>query len=267
MPGAQGIGNPVPAPYAIYLQGAIRSDYTLEVITRGQGTNVKVTQNILLETLGGVIDWLEAGEGLSTRIDPFSTGVLGFSGQFDGLSADAYVLNNLVANLNAALIAANLNIIISTTPATFEGQPFSTVFLAGNTEPSQFFNDGTFGASERSDSFNVNLEDQSVVFLASFGVLGNDPSQFGVDTLVSQLTAAVGRRIGEMVGLRIETSGGGTVPTPIMAADSVTSATTARFVNALRPLSGNADIITDTNFYLGSQNGLTLAQTYIAPRF
>jgi len=267
VPGAQGINGLVPAPYAIYLQGAIRSDYTLEVITRGQGTNVKVTQNVLLETLGGVIDWLEAGESLSTRIEPFSTGVLGFSGQFDGLSADAYVLNNLVANLNAALAAANLNILISTTPAAFEGQPFSTVFLAGNTEPSQFFNNGTFGASERSDAFNVNLEDQAVVFLASFGVLGNDPSQLGVDTLVSQLTAAVGRRIGEMVGLRIETGAGFAVPTPVMASDSVTGATTVRFVNALRPLSGNADIITDTNFYLGSQNGLTLAQTYIAPRF
>lgn len=268
VPGAQGISNPVPAPYAIYLQGAIRSDYTLEVITRGRGGNVKATQNVLLETMGGVIDWLEAGDGQSTQIGPYTTSVLGFSGQIDGLAADTYVLNNLVANLNAMMSASNLNIVISTTPAAFEGQPFSTVFLAGNAEPSQFFNDGTFGASERVDSFNVNPEDQAVVFLSSFGVLGNDPSQFGVDALVSQLTAAVGRRIGELVGLRLESPiGTPTVPTPVMAADSVTNATTVRFVNALRPLSGGSDVITDTNFYMGSQNALTLAQTYIAPRF
>jgi hypothetical protein len=267
-PGAQGIPNPVPAPYAIYLQGAIRSDYTLEVITRGGGNVIKTGQNILLETMGGVIEWLEAGSGQSTRIDPFSTSVLGFSGQIDGLAVDSYVLNNLVANLNAMMVAANLNITISTTPAAFEGQPFSTVFLAGNAEPSQFFNDGTFGASQRVDSFNVNLEDQSVVFLPSFGVLGNDPSQFGVDNLIAQLTAAVGRRIGEMVGLRMESNvGSSIVPTPVMAADSVVNASTVRFVNALRPLSSASDGITDTNFYMGSQNSLALAQAYIAPRF
>jgi hypothetical protein len=267
VPGAQGIANPVPAPYAIYLQGALRSDYTLEVLTKGGGNNVKITQNVLIETMGGLIDWLEAGDGLSTRIDPYTTSVLGFSGQIDGVSADAYVLNSLVANLNALMAAANLNIIISTTPATFEGQPFSTVFLAGNAEPSQFFNDDTFGASERIDSFNVNLEDQAVVFLSSFGVLGNDPSQFGVDNLVGQLTAAVGRRIGEMIGLRMEFAAGATVPTPIMASDSVTNASTVRFVNAVRQLSGTTDAITDTNFYFGSQNSLALAQTYIAPQF
>ncbi len=268
VPGAQGISNPVPAPYALYIQGAIRSDYTLEVITRGTGGTVKLGQNILLETLGGVIDWLEAGNGLSTRIDPYTTSVLGFSGQIGGVAADTYVLNSLVSNLNALLVAANLNITISTSAATFEGQPFSTVFLAGNAEPSQFFNDGTFGASQRSDAFNVNLEDQAVVFLSSFGVLGNDPSQLGVDNFVSQLTDAVARRIGELIGLRMETTvTGAVVPTPLMAANSVENATTVRFVNALRSLSGGSDVITDTNFYMGSQNSLTLAQSYIARRF
>jgi len=268
VPGAQGITNPVPAPYAIYLQGAIRSDYELSVVTKGRGNVVKDGQNILLETMGGVIDWLEAGDGLSTRIDPYSTSVLGFSGQIGGFAADTYVLNNLVSNLNAMMVAANLNITISTTPAAFEGQPFSTVFLAGNAEPSQFFNDGTFGASERVDAFNVNLQDQSVVFLSSFGVLGNDPSQLGVDNFVAQLTGAVARRIGEMIGLRVEANvGGAAVPTPAMAANSVQNATTVRFVGALRPLSNGFDAISDTNFYIGAQNSLALAQTYIAPRF
>lgn len=267
-PGAQGIGNPVPAAYAIYLQGAIRSDYTLEVTTRGRGAIVTRAQNVLIETMGGLIEWLEAGEGITTNIEPYSASVLGFSGQIDGVGVDDYVIQRLVANLNDLFLSANLDVRISTSAAAFEGQLFSTVFLAGNAEPSQFFNNDTFGAAQRADGFNISAEDQAVVFLSSLSVLGIDPSQNGVDDLISQLTAAVARRIGEMVGLRLETTLAVPVaPTPVLASDSVNTPSVFRFVDALRPLSGQFDSSVDTNFYIGFQNSLARAQQIIAPRF
>lgn len=268
VPGAQGFGSPVPASYAIYLQGAIRSDYTLDVLTRGRGAINTAPQNVLLETLGGVIDWLEAGSGITTNIEPFNASVLGFSGQIDGIGVNDYVIQRLVANLNEIFLAANLDVRISTSPAAFEGQPFSTVFLAGNAEPSQFFNNDTFGAAQRSDSFNINKTDEAVVFLSSLGVLGIEPSQAGVDNLITQLTAAVARRIGEMAGLRMEGNIAVPVaPTPVMASNSVNFPSVFRFVDALRPLSGQFDSTYDTKFYIGFQNSLARAQQIISPRF
>ena len=267
VPGA-GVRSPVPAAYAIYLQGAIRSDYTLDVITRGRGAINTSSQNILLETLGGVIDWLEAGTGRTTNIEHFSASVLGFSGQIDGIGVDDYVIQRLVSGLNDMFLAANLDVRVSTSPAAFEGQQFSTVFLAGNAEPSQFFNNDTFGASQRSDSFNISKDDEAVVFVSSLGVLGIEPSQAGVDNLISQLTAAVARRVGEMVGLRLETTVAVPIaPTPILASNSVNAPSVFRFVDALRPLSGQFDSTFNTNFYMGFQNSLARAQQIISPRF
>lgn len=271
VPGAQGITGAVPSSYALYLQGSIRSDYTLEVVQQGTGSVNPAKQNILLETLGGTIGWLQAGAGVTTAIDPFDVASLGLTGQVGGMDAQTYVLSNLVARLNAIFTAANINIVISTTADTFQRQDFSTVFLAGNSEPNAFFNNGTFGASQHVDAFNADKNDDAVVFLPSLGALGYDASQTGVDNLVSSLTAAVGRRIGELIGLNLETSSfGSSTNPPIMAADSVSTLPGVggeyTFPATDRFLAQAQDTTLTSLWFMGAQNAQGLIRKLVAPR-
>lgn len=269
IPGAQGVTGSIPASYALFLQGAIRSDYTIEITQQGTGSQTTQPQNILLETLGGTVSWLEAGEGVTTRLAPFATSVVGFAGQVDGVTVDTYVLNRLVSNLNAVFTAANLNVVLSTSASTFQRQDFSTVFLAGNVEPSAFFGNGQFGQSQHVDMLNVDRNDQAVVYLTSLSELGFDPSRAGIDAYVESLTAAVGRRIGELLGVRIETTvqNVGTA-VPIMAANSprLPVGLPFRFNDETRELARDTDNITNTKFFLGSQNSLQLLNRIVAPR-
>ena len=269
VPGAQGVPSVVPASYALYIQGAIRSDYTLEVVQQGTGAIVTTSQNVLLETTGGLIDWLEAGDKLTTLLSAFTTSVVGFTGQINGQSVDSYVLTNLVANLNAIFTAANVSITISTNPNDFAHQDFSTVILAGNVEPNAFFGNRSFGASQKADFFNVDKNDQAVVFVSSLADLGFEPSNTGVDRFVTALTGAVARRIGELVGVRLETAvSSGAVPVPVMASDSVAQATSGgyAFTAAPRNLAGLSDNAANTVFYLGTQSSASLIQRVVLNR-
>lgn len=269
VPGAQGISSPVPASYSLYLQGAIRSDYTLEIVQQGTGSTTLAPQNVFLETNGGLIDWLEAGAGVTTSLSAFSSSVVGFTGQIGGQPVDTYVLNNLVASLNAVFVAANVNIVISTNPNDFARQDFSTVFLAGNVEPNAFFGNGSFGASQKVDFFNVDKNDQAVVFIPSLADIGFEPTTAGADRFVSALTGAVARRIGELVGLRLETAvAGAASPVPVMASDSVAQAANSPvgFNNVVRNLAGLADNAADTVFYLGTQNAGSLIRQVVIQR-
>ncbi len=263
-------GINVPAAYAAYVQGSLRSDYTLEILTQGTGSITRSSQNVLIETRGGFVDWLETS-GLVTNIDAFTTSVLGFAGQINGIDVDDYVLAAVINSLNDLFAAANVNIVISNDASTFEGQDFSTVFLAGNTEPSVFFNNESYGVSEHVDMLNIDKNDQAVVFLPSLALLGNDPSQPGIDNLSRALTAAVGRRIGELIGLRITNpTGSNSSPVSIMASDSVTNnpgiGGVYGFTNTNSVLSGLLDFSDSTNFFLGNQNSLQLLQRILAPR-
>ncbi len=268
IPGALGVSNPVPAVYALYIQGAIRSDYTIEFTQQGTGSTTPTSQNVLLESLGGIIDWLEAGDGVTTRLDAFTTSVVGFSGQVNGVSVDEYVLTSLVSNLRSLFTAAGVQVNISTNPNDFARQSFSTVFLAGNVEPTAFFGDGVYGASQKVDLFNADKNDQAVVFISSLSELGFDPSVNGVNGFVGSLTAAVGRRIGELLGVHMETVvSSAALPVPIMADNSPTTfATNAnyRFNDQLRPLSGLADPAAIDVFYLGFQNAGSLIRRVVA---
>ncbi len=269
VPGAQGVPSVVPASYALYIQGAIRSDYTLEVVQQGTGAIVTTSQNVLLETAGGLIDWLEAGDEVTTALSAFTTSVVGFTGQINGQSVDSYVLSNLVSSLNAIFTAANVSITISTNPNDFAHQDFSTVILAGNVEPNAFFGNASFGASQKADFFNVDKNDQAVVFVSSLADLGFEPSDAGVDRFVNALTGAVARRIGELVGVRLETAvSSGAVPVPVMASDSVAQATTGgyAFTTAPRTLAGLSDNAANTVFYLGTQSSASLIQRVVLNR-
>src|SRR5262249_54324265 len=125
--GRQGVAGNAPASYAVYIQGATRSDYSLRVVTQGTATPVTVTQNVFLETHGGVINWLEAGRGVTTALNPYTTSGVGFTGLVGNTPVDDFILNNVQNNLNAIFSAANVNINLSTNVALFQGQDFSTV--------------------------------------------------------------------------------------------------------------------------------------------
>src|SRR6185295_11785580 len=118
LPGALGVAGQVPASYALYVQGAVRSDYTLEIVQQGTGSTATLPQNVLLETNGGSIDWLEAG-GITTGLGAFTTAFLGFTGQINGIDVDTYVLTNLKANLTSIFQAAGVNLTISSNPNDF----------------------------------------------------------------------------------------------------------------------------------------------------
>jgi hypothetical protein len=260
------------AKYAIYLQGAFNTDYQIEV--RQSDTPQAFTidhgkQNIFIETHGGTVDWLQAG-GLSSRLLPFSGSVLGFTGTINSQPIDDYILTNLVSTLQGIANAQGLNIVFSTDPSAFELQPFSTIFVTSSSDPKTVAGTGNFGYSEHSDPFNANQNDQGVVFMPSIAPLGYTPSQSDVDLFVQSLAAAVGRRAGELMGLRITgNSGFADNPVDIMSANSVSNTpqlgSSYAYVNASRPLSDPFDSIVNSDFFLGQENPFALLTKFLAP--
>lgn len=278
--------------FAIYLQGILNTDYQIEVVSNGtDALPTPQRQNFFIETNGGSVNWLQAG-GLTTNIGGFFARTLGFNGIVaNGLDAQAYILSNLVASLNALFQSSNIlgsgyDVHFSTNPAEFEFQPFSTIFLTSNSDPvsvifdsffplnplagsglgNNFFSTQPYGFSEHSDPFNADVEDEGVVFAPSFGNLGLTPGKAGVDRFVQSLTASVARRAGELMGLRVTadnnittaTLGAGFDP---FAADSVQGTPGQNRAYSLsqtaRALSG-VDSIEDTNFFLGQQDSRSL---------
>ena len=170
------------------------------------------------------MDWLQVG-GVTINIGAFSARTLGFNGTINGQSVQTYILTNLVAALNslfqsASAGGAGFDVHFSTNPADFEFQPHSTVFLTSSSDPvnplfdpfsgfnqdilaRQFFNTQPYGVSQHSDPLNTDLEDEAAVFVPSFALLGLTPGQVDVDSFIQSLTAAVGRRAGELMGLRV----------------------------------------------------------------
>ncbi len=271
--------------YAVYVQGTVQSDYTLEIVTQGTGTLISSprVQNILIETSGGTVDWLGQNAGPSV-LQPFRSSAVGFSGVIGSQPVDSYIISNLVANLQALFTASGVDIRVSSDPASFEGQDFSTVFVTSSNEPTFLFANETFGVSEHADAFNLDQNDEAIVFLPSLGLLGLTPARTDVDRFVTSLTGATARRIGELVGLRtaIGTDGSLNPASPFVSAvtdpmnansvRSIPSGIPFTFSNTSRALSpagvqvglgggilgGNGgDVLFDTDFFLGQ---ITTAQ-------
>ncbi|MFM9994677.1 MAG: beta strand repeat-containing protein [Phycisphaerales bacterium] len=263
-PGRLGVAGSVPASYAVYLQGVFNTDYVMEIVQDGTGSFTRPKQNVFIETRGGSVDWLEVG-GLTTQIGAFSGSTLGFTGTVSGQGVDTYILSNLVAQLTAIFNAAGVDVVISTDPNAFEFQDFSTVFLASTNDPIRFFNERNFGATERSDPFNTDRNDEAVVFVPSFGTLGFTPSVNDVNDFVDSLTGAVARRIGELNGLRF-TEDAGTPGGDPMASNSPENFGGAfTLPSASRPLSGRFDLSVDQDFYLGNQAAVPLLNRILRP--
>lgn len=284
-PGALGSDGTAPAKYAVYIQGAFNTDYQIEVLQYGgvfQGPEQQV-QNILLETRGGSIEWLQVG-GITLDLGEFDSRILGYAGNVpDGRSVDQFLLDNVIQQLTSAFNAAGVQIRISTNASDFEFEDYSTVFLTSTFDTVNLINTGfnffglgaglifnqPFGYSQRSDPLNTNLRDESVVFVPSTSLLGNNQSVAELTNLSQSLTAAVGRRVGEMLGLRISDSFTTVASLDIMAGNSVTTVrgqdNPYRFSNLSRSLSSGFDTIDSTNFFLGRQRSVSLLDRILAP--
>ncbi|MEX2219546.1 MAG: hypothetical protein WD749_12405 [Phycisphaerales bacterium] len=270
-PGKLGGAPGEAAEYALYLQGAFNTDYQLTVEQSDTAAAFPIPhgpQNVFIETRGGLIQWLEAG-GLDTKVLPFASSVLGFTGTIANLPVDQYILTNLVTSLQSIANAQGLNLNFSTNPAAFEFQNFSTVFLTATSDPRTVLGTLNFGYSEHSDPYNADPNDEAVVFLPSMAILGYTPSQADVDTFIQSLTAAVGRRVGELTGLRITANSSPfDDPIDIMSANSVFNPPTApaayAWVDQARPLSNQFDTVVNTNFFLGQQNAFALLSKFLA---
>lgn len=266
------IGGAGAASYAVYLQGVYHTDYVIEVTQTDNLTVPTVpqgSQNIFLETRGGVISWLQAG-GLDTSLSPFAASVLGFTGMVGGMPVDQYVLTNVVSTLQSIVAATGLNVVFSTNPSQFEFQDFSTIFLTSTLDPISIINTDSYGYSQHSDPFNLDKNDEAVVFLPSMAQLGYTPSQADVDAFVFSLAAAIGRRAGELMGARITANSSFLDdPIDIMSANSVRNipllGNSYEYVDESRALSHGFDSITDTNFFLGRQNAFALLDKFLTP--
>ncbi len=283
------------ASLAVYLQGVYNTDYKLEVVLDGTGTLTKSVQNFLVETNGGTVNWLEAS-GRATQLAGFDAQTLGFNGTLTGgQDVQSYILQQVVSRLQQTFNNAGLSVNFSTNPADFEFQSYSTIFLSSSSDPvTLLFGDnfiptvslvdllfpdlvGTqvqqpYGYSEHTDVFNADNSDEGVVFVPPMGLLGFSNSQDDVDRFVNSLTAAIGRRAGELLGLQLTdvfTPGANQTTFDIMASDSVAdpaaSTRTMALFGSLRLLSGVNDSTVSTDFYLGAQNAIGLLSQFVRP--
>ncbi|MCC6427425.1 MAG: hypothetical protein IT435_11460 [Phycisphaerales bacterium] len=281
------------ASLAVYLQGVYNTDYKLEVVLDGSGTITQNVQNILIETRGGSINWLEVA-GKVTNLTGFDAQTLGFNGTLaGGQDVEAYILQQMVSRLQDSFDDAGVAVNFSINPADFEFQPYSTVYLTSSSDPiTLLFGDnftplasltdllfpdlvGTlveqpYGYSEHVDVFNADDSDEAVVFAPPMGLLGFSNSQADVDRFVNSLTAAIGRRAGELLGLRLTdpfTPSQSQTTFDLMSSNSVGSPDAASrnmaLFGGLRLLSGRTDSTISTDFYLGSQAATGLLSQYI----
>ena len=168
---------------------------SLEVVTSGSRELVQGRQNIVLETNGGTVDRPEVG-GVTTEVGAFLPSSLGFTGlAHNGQKIGDYILDSVTSimqqSFDSVVVSAGadaefgtaddvrgLDINVSTNPADFEFQDFSTIFLSSTLDPIDpviridtlgFFTvlgaqtDAAtqgFGVSERSDPGNADRNDE-----------------------------------------------------------------------------------------------------------
>ncbi len=282
------LGAPgLPGTFAVYVQGLFNSDYAVEVVQNGVSTlPQRQGQNILIETGGGLVDWLQRG-GVVTTLSPFDVATLGFTGTIAGQPAASYILNQTIAQLNALFQGATgFDVRFALSSTDFEFEPFSTVYLTDSPDPltpifnqfsgfnfaniiqqlgggDAFFSTQPYGYSEHSDPLNADQEDEAVVFVPPFALQGFTPSQTDADSFAQSLTAAIARRTGELLGLRIAADNTpGTGQFDPFASDSVNNrpgpGLSYSIPTADRALSTSFDAVNGTNFFLGRQNATSL---------
>lgn len=298
VPERQGAASGTAGTFAVYLQGAFNSDYQLEIVTQPavEALAPAKSQNFLIETQGGTVNWLESG-GITTNLGAVRFGDLGILGGLPGgQQTGDYILAQTVAALNALYQNAGFDIQFSTNPADFEFQDFSTVYLTSSSDPlnnvleqanldifgTRSFEDNLFGANTRSsldsvqtygyaqhvDALNADSRDEAVVFLPSFALLGYNSAQASVDLLVQSLTSSIGRKAAELMGAKGTTSNviGAAVVDPLADNAVADVPGTGRLYSlnvGSRELSNQFDSNVRTDFYLGRENAVTLLDRYM----
>jgi len=286
-PGRIGSDGTLPATYAVMLQGAFNSEFALDVTTfDGPVQFQRAPQNVLIETRGGTIDWLQVA-GQLTELDGFDPGVLGLVGSAtNGQPIGEFILDGLIDNLEQIFDQAGFAVNFSANPADFEFQDFSTVFLTSSVDPiSDIFSQvgfgrfgfagvtgassQPFGFAQRSDPLNTDANDEAVVFVPTFSNLGRTPAESDVDALVESLSAAVGRHVGELLGLRLTADATGTGLFDLLAADSVTNvpgqSQSLTIPTFDRTLSTPFDSVDGTDFWIGQQDSNALLARILSP--
>lgn len=176
-----------------------------------------------------------------------------------------YILANLLAKLTAIFDAAGVDVVFSTNPNAFEFQDFSTVFISSSYDPVRFLNEGNYGATQRSDPFNADRNDEAVVFTPSLGLLGFTPSQTDVNDFIDSLTASVARRVGELVGLRFTASEFSSGGDPQTANSPENFGGNFAFTTQSKPLAGRWDVSLENGYFLGHQAAVPLLNKIIRP--
>lgn len=205
-------GDPDAAPgtpsgdriYAIMVQGNQQSDYRLQVdVTEGNGfVPQRYGQNVVIETGGGFVDWLEA-YGV-TELDGFDLSALGMEGQ------ENEVLDLLLDKLNEIFAPVVVN--FSTSSAAFEGDDFTTVFLTSSIAPDAFRDPTEYGFNDGVDLYNLNRNQEVVMYVQKFSTVFSTtvagapepvPLTLGLEEeLATALANTIAQELGETFGLR-----------------------------------------------------------------
>ncbi|MEM9064384.1 MAG: hypothetical protein AAGB51_02720 [Planctomycetota bacterium] len=259
--------TPQDGVYSVYLQGLLSATYGLEVLTAAEGaeTFTEKSQNILIEFDGGTIDWLLTGEDLEVSgFDASASGLVGLVP--DGRTYTQFIVDLLTgpgtgqgliqAIFDNAVGLSGLNVTVSTNPADFEFQEFSTVFVTSSTDPLNSSIPGPgnpFGYNEGSDPLNARQDDEAVVFVPTFNAIGavpipaSTPSTTDLIDYAEVLSNSIARQIGELLGIRVATGTGvESSINPLVGATEF----------ALLPF-GNTDEALD-GFFIGNQNADSL---------
>ncbi len=273
------------ASYAIYVQGVLNSDYRLEVVTAGSREMVKRKQNILIETGGGSVDWLEVG-GVTTPIGQFLASSMGFTGRAaNGQTVHDYIIDGVIETMQdmfdsivtgagpdgrfgTADDIRGLDINVSADPADFEFQDYSTIFLSTSLDPLQPILSLDFGVSQHVDPGNADRNDEAIIFLPAYTILGYTPSTDDMESFIQSLAAGASRRAGELMGLRFtEAYDPAADLFDVVGVNSVENvpgdAGEYEFASTARRLSSPNDDSEDSDFFLGYQNSASLLSLYI----
>jgi hypothetical protein len=263
--------------FAVYLQGAFQGDYQIEVVTQGTAQQQVRSQNVLIEIDGGTIDWLSI-DGSPVSFGGFDIGTLGFSGLVGSQSVQSFLLEGIVDRLNQIFESVGgFDVNFSINPADFEFEDFSTVFLTSDNNPFGLLTASDYGVSERSDPFNSDSRDEAVVFAPAYSTLGFQPTTADLNNLIDSLSAGIGRRVGELVGLRltqqndVAEAGGDidlfneeSIAFPFLdgpASNLLIPGVSRELVNHREGFLG----VDNTGFFLGDQNASALLDRILAP--
>lgn len=235
---------PEAGTYAIMIQGNIQSNYellvTIDTSTQGDRRATAEEFNILLETNGGFASWY-GREG--TTLHAFNLSGIGFKG------LEAEVLSQVIEQVTDLYDAVGVTVHVSTNPAEFVGEDFTTVFLANDYEA------GLYGIANTLDPQNQSKNDEAIVFVPSFASL---VAAGQVDVLSLALANVVTHEVAHTLGLRHAAN-----PDPFgpigMMDTSVPPSVEHQFVGDPNDPYGTASVLGDSWFF-GFENEARLLQ-------